>query len=290
MTETDTARPAQQSATSWFRLPEPLRRVFARFPLVNYTANDLPQTAPQQRNHHVFYSFQRRETPLEQPSCNPTCLKWQALLNFQGVQYRVQTSNNHASPSGALPFVLPAPTQNQRPSSPVSANKIPRWIVSQGGIEEKVHLKEEAYTALIDHDIRNAWLYFLYLDASNFEHVAWPLYCESASSNYLVQQALARQLQSAARDELLKSYNLIDADELFKQAEAAFSALSILLAENDYFYGVTQPGLFDASVFAYTHLLLDEGMKWQNSALAKLLKGQPKLVSHRERLLSKYFP
>lgn len=162
--------------------------------------------------------------------------------------------------------------------------------MNQGGNEEKLHPKEEAYSALIDHNIRNAWLYFLYLDAGNFEHVASPLYCKTASSNYFVQQALARQLQSAATDELLKSYSLIDASELYDHASRAFEALSTLLDSNDHFFGGSQPGLFDASIFAYTHLLLDESMNWDNAALTDLLKGHANLVSHRDRLLAKYFP
>lgn len=290
MTEADTPAPAQQAPLSWLALPEPLRRVFARFPLVTYSANDLPQTAPQLRNHHVFYSFQRPQAPADQPSCNPTCLKWQALLNFQGVQYQARVSNNHASPSGALPFILPARTSNPRPGSPVTANKIPRWIMSQGGDEETLHSKEEAYSALIDHDIRNAWLYFLYLDACNFKYVAYPLYCDSASSNYFVRRAVARQLQSAARDELLKSHHLIDSRELSLHAKKALSALSTLLGENEHFFGDSRPGLFDASVFAYTHLLLDDSMNWQNTVLSDLLKEYANLVSHRDRLLSQYFP
>lgn len=290
MTESDATPTEQRPVSSWLTLPEPLRRVFARFPLVTYSPNDLPQTAPQRRSQHVFYSFQQPRTAAESPSCNPTCLKWQALLNFQGVEFQVEPANNHASPSGALPFVLPASTPNKRPSTPVSASKIPRWIASQGKSEEKLHPKEEAYSALVDHDIRNAWLYFLYLDSRNFTHVASPLYCESASSNMFVQQALARQLQTAAKDELLKNYSLIDANELYNHADKAFGALSTLLENDDYFFKGKTPGLFDASVFAYTHLLLDEGMKWQNTTLADLLKTHPTLVAHQDRLLSKYFP
>ncbi|ETN43907.1 uncharacterized protein HMPREF1541_11038 [Cyphellophora europaea CBS 101466] len=290
MTEADAARPEQRPQSSWFALPEPLRRVFARFPIVSYSANVLPQNAPQHRSQHVFFSFQRPGGPADAPSCNPTCLKWQTLLKFQGVSHKIQPSNNHASPSGALPFILPANTANQRPGTPVSASKIPRWIVSQGGREETLQPKEEAYNALVDHDIRNAWLYFIYLDQPNFKAVAAPLYCESASSNVLVQLAMASQLQSAARDELLKSYILIDADELYDRAAKAFSALSTLLGGDDNFFGASQPGLFDASVFAYTHLLLDDSMNWQTSTMIDLLKIHPNLVSHQQRLRAEYFP
>jgi metaxin len=41
--------------------------------------------------------------------------------------------------------------------------------------------------------------------------------------------------------------------------------------------------LFDASVFAYTHLLLDESLNWQNTRLVDSLKKSGNLVQHRQR-------
>ena len=289
MTEADAAPPEQRSWTSRLTLPEPLRRVFAQFPLRSYAASRLPQTAPQHRNQHVLYSFQRSADDTDSPSCNPTCLKWQALLKFHGIQHRTKPSNNHASPSGSLPFILPA-AAGAKQASPVSANKIPKWIVNQGGREEKIYPHEEAYTALVDHDIRNAWLYFLYLDKENYKTVAWPLYCSSASSSYLVQAALGSQLQSAAQEELLKSYSVINPDELYDRAADALQALATQLGDNEFFFGAKEPGLFDASVFAYVYLLLDENMRWANSDLIDHLRKHPNLVEHRERLVSRYFP
>jgi metaxin len=288
MTEADGPPPEQTSWRSWFALPEPLRRVFAQFPLLSCNSNPLPQAAPRIRNQHVFYSFQRPQDGAHAPSCNPTCLKWQALLRFHNIDHHVQSSNNHASPSGALPFLLPA-SSALRPATPVSATKIPRWVTGHGGREEKIHSHEEAYSALLDHDIRNAWLYFLYLDPSNFKTVASPLYCSSASSNFLVQQAIGSQLRSAARDELLKSYSLIDGSDLYEHAAHAFRSLSVFLGDDNHFFGSSSPGLFDASVFAYTHLLLDESMNWTNTVLIDLLREHENLVEHRERLLSTYF-
>jgi metaxin len=171
----------------------------------------------------------------------------------------------------------------------VAANKITRWVVSQGGEEDTVHMKEEAYMSLIDHTIRNAWLYCLYLDKANFSAVAWPLYVKAASSNIFVQQAIARQLRSAAQDELLKVSSLIDAAELYQHADEAFQALSTQLGESTYFFDSKTPGLFDASLFAYAHLLLDSSLPWQTRYLTDILSKYPNLVRHRDHLLSEYF-
>jgi metaxin len=164
-----------------------------------------------------------------------------------------------------------------------------KWVVSQGGKEEPYNLRQESYSALIDHSLRSAWLYYLYLDEDNFRAVAWPLYVASASSSYPVRLSLAKQLQSAAREELLKSNTVIDPEELFAQAEQAFEALSTLLSDKKFFFGQTTPGLFDASLFAYTQIILDEGLHFKNPTLRHALQKHDNLVRHRDRLIRGFF-
>lgn len=125
----------------------------------------------------------------------------------------------------------------------------------------------------------------LYLDGENFEAVARRLYVIPATTNTIVRKALGVQLQQAARDELLKTSTYIDVADLEGDAGSAFEALSALLGEDEHFFGRPKPGLFDASVFAYTHLILDEGMGWKRNRLAQLLREHTNLVQHRERLL-----
>nr|CAF32034.1 hypothetical protein AfA6E3.060c [Aspergillus fumigatus] len=125
----------------------------------------------------------------------------------------------------------------------------------------------------------------LYLDAKNFEAVARRLYVDPSTSNCAVRAALAMQLQQAARDELLKTSAYVDVVALEADAADAFEALSTLLGENDHFFNRPNPGLFDASVFAYTHLILDEGMGWKQNRLGELLRQHKNLVQHRNRLL-----
>lgn len=141
----------------------------------------------------------------------------------------------------------------------------------------------------MDHRIRSAWLFTLYLDERNSEAVAKQLYINPTSSNALVRVTLHHQLQQAARDELLKSSSYVREDELYLEAENAFVALSTFLGDNEYFFGKEKPTLFDASVFAYTHLLLEESLNWQNTRLRESLKKMPNLVEHRQKLLRNYF-
>jgi len=210
-------------------------------------------------------------------------------MKFHGVPFSTRPANNHASPSGSLPFLLPAQTTGERPASPIPANKIARWVVSNGGREETAVRHEEAYMALIDHTIRNAWLYHLYLDEGNFSAVAWLMYVASVSSHAAVRKTLAYQLRNAAREELLKTRAMIDGDELYAGAREAFHALSTLLGQDRYFFGHETPGLFDASVFAYTQILLDRSLPWKTLTLADALREHANLVQHCDRLAEEYF-
>jgi metaxin len=76
---------------------------------------------------------------------------------------------------------------------------------------------------------------------------------------------------------------------LYSEADKAFEALSILLGEDSWFFGSDRPGLFDASIFAYTQLLLDDTLGWKEKKLCRALGRRDNLVQHRERLLVKYY-
>ena len=104
----------------------------------------------------------------------------------------------------------------------------------------------------------------------------------------MVRTAIATQLQQAARDALLESANYIDTSELEAEADKAFQALSVLLGKGEHFFDRPNPGLLDASMFAYTYLILDEKMGWKQNRLGKVLKKYDNLVQHRERL-TKFF-
>lgn len=131
------------------------------------------------------------------------------------------------------------------------------------------------------------------------------------SSNPLVRASIAKQLQSAAEAELRKSSGnggVIDVNDIYAEAEKAFEALSILLGAGEWFFSGGEeddggngqgargggkegrgPTLFDAEVFAYTHLLLDEGMVWREKKLVRSVRKWSNLVEHRERMVRRYY-
>lgn len=134
-------------------------------------------------------------------------------------------------------------------------------------------------------------LYCIYL-SSNATSIAEPLYILPTSSNPFVRLTIARELRQAAEKELLKFSSPINPEALFHQAEEAFASLESLLGDNDWFFGASRPGLFDASVFAYTHLLLDDnlGKGWLDTRLRDALMSRNRLIMHQNRILASYFP
>lgn len=104
-----------------------------------------------------------------------------------------------------------------------------------------------------------------------------------------MRESIARQLRLAAEAEILRHASVIDIESLYSQAKGAFEALSVLLGEHAFFFEAERPGLFDASVFAYTHLLLEKRMGWRVTRLVEDLETYGNLVQHRERIFEEYY-
>ncbi|QSZ32810.1 hypothetical protein DSL72_002390 [Monilinia vaccinii-corymbosi] len=307
------------AAKAFFSIPRPVKKLFDKVPVLTYPPNTLPQRSPgakkrSERDARLpsLYIFCREGDEVvdeDGPSFNPACLKWQvcptayleiyikgdkadkygqAFLKLAGVDHKTVSSNNHASPTGVLPFLLPAIKSNSSQDDylPIPSNGLVKYAREQGKrLREPKSRRLEAYQALLDHNIRNAWLHALYLTPTNFRKIATPLYINPASSAPLVRLYTSHQLRSAAESELRKSAEIIDEDMIYREADRAWEALSLLLGEEKWFAG-DGPGIFDASVFAYTWLLGDEGLGWEkgDKRLGEGVRKWGNLVSHRERV------
>ena len=111
------------------------------------------------------------------------------------------------------------------------------------------------------------------------------------SSNTFVQLTIAYQLRQAAIDELAKSSfsGAVVEEDIFRDLENTISALAEVLGSDQWFFGQPQPSMLDASVFAYTHLILDGTLRWNSNKLAEQLKQHQNLIDHRGRILNQYF-
>ena len=158
-------------------------------------------------------------------------------------------------------------------------------------------LRTEAYQALLDGPIRKAYLHALYLEPSSTSLLT-DLYIRPTTSATPVQAALLRQLRRAAEAEILKATPgavAVDAEQIYSDAREALAALETALASSSsaWFWGASEPTFFDASVFAYTGLLIGGAAfsLWpdaacQPSALRAAIEASPiaRLREHQSRL------
>lgn len=73
----------ESNVRDFFTVPAPIKRLFDKFPLTTYPANDLPDCAAAQRNDNQLFVFSNAVNAQRgRPSFNPQCLKWQVRLRW----------------------------------------------------------------------------------------------------------------------------------------------------------------------------------------------------------------
>ncbi len=175
---------AAASSPGLLSAPTAIRSLFKSFPLAVHPAEALPaRVADTDSTLPRLYVFtHERDAVLGLPSYNPSCLKWQVcyfafvqilssdeegtanakwvqtILKIANIDFQLVPSSNHASPSGALPFlILPSSTPT---AVPLTGEKIARFAKEHA---PSVNLDDpspriDAYQALIAHSVRPAWV------------------------------------------------------------------------------------------------------------------------------------
>lgn len=102
---------------------------------------------------------------------------------------------------------------------------------------------------------------------------------------------IAHQLRQAAETEITKATgsSIIIEEDIMHDAEEAMAALSTLLGSGKWIFGQDVPGLFDASVFAYTHLLLGDRLAFAENQMGEMAKRYENLVQHQNRIVEMYY-
>ncbi|KAI5820237.1 hypothetical protein BZA77DRAFT_301892 [Pyronema omphalodes] len=293
-------QPAQSQTKSWIPIPEPVKKLFDNFPVVTYPAQNLPAGCPRNEKLPTLWIFTKNDgldrNGRELMSFNPSCLKWQTYLRLSSLPYRAVPSSNHASPSGALPFLIAPENAETIPS-----NKLMQWIKKHGNPpEEDLENPEiKALLALVETKLRDAWLYTLYLTPI-FWTLTQDLY--STTTSFLARLYLSHELQQAARQELANTRPLLahslltiplnyttspsvtgaisPAEEIYADLESALQALETILGDDEWFHGVENPGYFDATVFGYVELMGMEELK--ETRLREIVEGCGGLQRWRE--------
>ncbi|KAK6513332.1 hypothetical protein TWF281_004963 [Arthrobotrys megalospora] len=306
----------QDGSSSIFRAPQFIRRLFDHFPLITYpvdpppmSAQELAMTTRQLQAFHssgvnTLYIFTEDSDSDQVASFNPACLKWQTYLKIRGINFTTIPSNNHASPSGSLPFLTVSPPSSssserqriQRTVIPVA--KLAQWVEDNApGTVNTVDTEGADYRAflsLVEGAVRDAWLYALYIDPINLSNITIPKYT-STTPLWPITHFLGNQMRQAAIDSIKKSTSsestLPTGEEIYTKANEAFSALSTLLNStgNTWFFGADEAGMFDASVFAYTYLILSLEISGSGEVLVESLYKFKNLVEHSERIRRRWF-
>ncbi|RPB24051.1 hypothetical protein L211DRAFT_203980 [Terfezia boudieri ATCC MYA-4762] len=231
-------------------------------------------------------------------------------LRFCGAQFKTVQSNNHACPSNSscLPFLIPPPlppTTESSPQSslsssslssspaPVPASKLAQWARDHGQrSKHSVNGKDEdevdfergdvqAFLELLENEVHDAVLYTTHMHPPNLHNLTTPLYAPVVNTASLIHPFLSSQLRASALTHLKRRHpGTVDRDTIFADADAALEALSKLLGTDTWFFNGKAPGLLDAAVFAYLHVILTGG--WEEDWAGGLRKG----VQMRENLVS----
>ncbi|KAL2887491.1 hypothetical protein HOO65_050612 [Ceratocystis lukuohia] len=276
---------------SWMTAPQFIIRLFTKFPLATFEANALPcNTVDVSDDVATLFVFAEDRDRL---SYNPTCLKWQAYLRFAHLNYTSVPSTNHASPTGSLPFLLPAASRVALPCTDPRSFALPTPHAVPVASS-----RSTMYMALLDTSLRPAWLHALYIAPENTALLT-RLYITPTSASRVVQAASLRTLRRAAETEVHMSVRaaaghsaVLRPDTLYADARVALAALEAELArsESGWFLSAVEPTVFDAAVFSYVHLLLDESLVWGDDTLPCAVASFMGLVAHRDRVLNEYWP
>ncbi|KAH6845024.1 hypothetical protein B0I37DRAFT_378978 [Chaetomium sp. MPI-CAGE-AT-0009] len=311
------------AAPSWrkMQIPRPLQQLFDYFPLQTHEPNTLPERSQHLTSNDLptLYVFSTdSDARLGLPSFNPGCLKWQTLLRLANLDFRTLPTTNHASPTGSLPFLLPPRTSPTTAPLPIPANNLLAYArkhqpsTDPADLDPDLPPRSQAYLSLVNLSLRNAWLYALYLDPAHTA-LLQRLYIHPSSSSRGVQAALLYQLRRAAAEQIatssggkiislapVNSVEGIDEDAVYHLAREAVEALASLLSESGtgWFFGRERPGMFDAALFSYTHLMMEympgEASAGEGAGVALgemvLNAGDGELARHRERMLKTAWP
>lgn len=202
-----------------------------------------------------------------------------------------------------MPFLLPASTDS-RPDIPLTGSKISQYAQKHSSLRESSSPRGDVYLSLITQSIRPAWVRSTYLTTVSKKqrkstnksiqlyalYIA-PIHTTLLSRLYLpasplLSTPLLHTLRAAATSEILKTTRrpLLQPEQLYEDAKTAFQTLDTLLGGGEWFFGLRSPGLFDVEVFAYTYLILDPAMGWEDDVLEGCLASCSNLVAHRSRL------
>ncbi len=246
--------------------PPIVKKLFDRFPLTTYEHAGLPLRSRERQVEIptlLVYAYRGQ-------TIHPDCLLWETLLQIHGTEnFKSLASSPHASVSGLPLLLLPS-------GGKVHAAKLDEWA----GIDP-LTMEQKVFRVMLNANIRRAYLFTMYMEPRNAGlasrlfidgDVAWP-------ASLLVRHSTRSSVHEVLAGGLATYYSK---EEIYADADAAWAALSALLGNDDYF--ASPPGLLDAAVFSYTHLILSLPLDFSARDIRISLSQYKNLIAHHERI------
>ncbi|KTW29409.1 hypothetical protein T552_01361 [Pneumocystis carinii B80] len=266
--------------------PTLISKIFDRFPIFYY--DSIQVQSPLDTSCNLLF-IQSEETLGQKPSYDLESLRWQTYFIFSKIPHLLVPSTPYASSSNKLPFFIPS---NSSIPFDLSSTEFQNWLLLQGikDCSEKEPLLSadiDSYISLIENTLYDAWYYGFFIEPENFRQVTSLLYIKDA---WPVSIFTKWQLQNQIKKKLSvrQKNGLLNAKEIYADASHALHALSIKLGQDQWFFGTEVPSYIDATLFAYTYLVLSINLP--EDTLSHEVKKYENLVKHAERVSNICFP
>ena len=219
------------------------------------------------------------------PEASPFVLKVDTYLRMNSIEFESNSdfSNFSKAPKGKLPYI--------KDNETVIADSF--FIIEYlrekypGNLDE--HLSEQqratAYllTKSLDENFYWCIIYFRWISEKYWPNVKAELFKDMPFPLKYIVPAIARRGTKTA---IMKhGIGRHTESEIVDIAEQTLSSLSILLADQDYFFG-DRPSSFDATAYAF---LAQTTLSNEDTPLTKIGKQKTNLVNYCKRMQAKYY-
>ncbi|KAG4303624.1 hypothetical protein PCANB_000044 [Pneumocystis canis] len=263
--------------------PAIITKLFDLFPWIRYASLDI--RSPIDTTRHQLFIAHKDDTLLNSPSYDLESLRWQTYFILADIPHNVFRASPHASPSGTLPFFVPAGVASS--AYALSSTAFQTWL-TQHGIELHPFINQpslaadaDSYLSLIENTLYDAWFCACFIERENFQTVTGPCYVNDVwPIRELIKWQLCRKIKKRLSDR--QKTGLLNLNEIYADAAHALDAVAIRLGEDIWFFGAKNPTFIDATLFAYTYLVLSTQLP--GNTLMHALKKHTNLIDHATRL------
>lgn len=143
----------------------------------------------------------------------------------------------------------------------------------------------DSYISLIENTLYDAWYYNFFMEPENFNVICLLYVKEAWPVSIFMKWQLYNQIKKKLS--IRQKTGFLNGKEIYVDASHALHALSIKLGQDVWFFGAKSPSFIDATLFAYTHLILSTNLP--DDTLIHEIRKYKNLVEHSKRIYNMYF-